>query len=83
MESDKPTRSDMIAIREKKQFPLGQVVITPPAEALLQEAGKTHKEFLDRHAGGDWGDVAGDDWATNDDGINGKRMLHSLDKDCQ
>lgn len=83
MESDKPTWKDMIAIREKKLFSLGQVVITPPAEALLQEAGKTHKEFLDRHAGGDWGEIPPDDWANNDDGINGKGMLHSPDKDCQ
>lgn len=70
----------MIAIREKKQFPLGQVVVTPPAEALLKEAGKTHKEFLDRHAAGDWGEIPPDDWANNDDGINSKGMLHSVYK---
>ncbi|MFC1461669.1 hypothetical protein ACFLQR_04045 [Verrucomicrobiota bacterium] len=70
----------MIAIREKKRFLLGRVVITPPAEALLREAGKSHQEFLDRHAAGDWGDIPGDDWANNDDGIDSKGMLHSAYK---
>ena len=68
----------MIAVREKKQIPLGKVVITPPAEALLREAGKTLKEFLDLHAAGDWGDVPGDDWANNDDAVDNGGMLHSV-----
>ena len=55
----------MIAVRERKSFHLGQVLITPPAEAVLDEAGRTFQEFLDRHASGDWGEIDVDDWNAN------------------
>jgi len=42
----------MIAIPQKKTFPLGQVVITPAAESLLQNTGKTyHLNFASRQFG--------------------------------
>ena len=68
----------MMATKEKKRFPLGKVVITPPAEAVLQEAGKTHKEFLDRHAGGDWGEIDPDDWNGNEDALTSGGQLMSV-----
>ena len=68
----------MIAIREKKSFPLGQVLITPPAEAVLQEAGRTFKEFLDRHATGDWGEIEADDWNGNEEALTSGRRLMSV-----
>ena len=68
----------MIAIREKKSFPLGQVLITPPAEAVLQEAGRTFQEFLDRHASGDWGEIDVDDWNANEDALTSGARLMSV-----
>ena len=68
----------MIAIRETKRFPLGKVLITPPAEAVLQEAGRTLKEFLDRHASGDWGEVDGDDWDGNEESLSSGGRLMSV-----
>lgn len=66
----------MIAIREKRNFPLGQVLITPPAEAVLQEASRTFQEFLDRHAAGDWGDIGTDDWNANEEALTtGSRLM--------
>ena len=67
----------MIAIREKKNIPLGRLVITPPAESLLRKAGKSCQRFLDRHASGDWGDIPSDDWANNDDAVDNGGILHS------
>jgi len=79
----------MIAIREKKSFPLGQVLITPPADlprrspgygtktgVVLQEAGRTFKEFLDRHASGDWGEIDVDEWNANEEALtSGARLI--------
>jgi hypothetical protein len=38
-------------------FSLGQVVATPGALKLLQEAGVNPLRYLSRHALGDWGDL--------------------------
>jgi hypothetical protein len=46
-------------------FPLGQIVATPGALAALQEAGQEAREFLSRHARGDWGHLTDDDWKEN------------------
>lgn len=37
------------------RFEIGTVKLTDKAKAVLADAGKTAKEFLDRHAAGDWG----------------------------
>ena len=57
-------------------FPLGQVVATPGALAVLQKAEQEPREFLDRHVNGDWGDVSEDDKRENEDSIqHGFRMF--------
>ena len=38
-------------------LPLGQVVATPGALKLLEDAGKDPFDYLARHASGDWGDL--------------------------
>jgi hypothetical protein len=48
------------------RFPLGQVMITPAAQALLEQAGVTPQTLLLRHHQGDWGDVCFDDACAND-----------------
>jgi hypothetical protein len=39
------------------RFPLGRVVATPGALAVLEKAEQLSAEFLDRHVNGDWGEV--------------------------
>lgn len=66
----------MIATRTTNSFPLGQVVATRGALAAIREAGQSPTLFVLRHAGGDWGEVSGDDWAMNDEAVeNGDRLL--------
>lgn len=45
---------------------LGQVVITPGALTVLEEAGETELPYLARHHSGDWGEVDHDDWQENE-----------------
>ena len=45
---------------------LGEVVATPGAIEALAEADQGPREFLERHANGDWGEVGSEDWASND-----------------
>ena len=66
----------MIAIRQKKNVPLGRIVSTPAALKVLEDAGQSPAEFLDRHSQGDWGEVDGDDWELNDQALeDGSRIL--------
>jgi hypothetical protein len=47
-------------------FPLGQVVATPGAIALMEAARIDPGEMLRRHQSGDWGDLDEEDWREND-----------------
>lgn len=59
-------------------FPLGQLVATPGALALLDRTGENAVELLQRHQRGDWGDVPPEDAIENDNSIvNGTRILSS------
>ena len=60
-------------------FPAGQIVATPGALALLEEANKTPLEFLYRHLRGDWGDdLCQDDKTENESSLKqGFRLLSS------
>ena len=58
------------------RFPLGQIVATPGALAVLAESGESASVFLNRHNGGDWGDICHDDKNLNDAAIDeGDRLL--------
>ena len=47
-------------------LPAGEIVATPGALALLEQANKTPAQFLSRHLCGDWADALGpDDHAEN------------------
>ena len=48
------------------RFPAGQIVATPGALALLEQAKKSPLEFLSRHLRGDWGDLCQDDKTENE-----------------
>lgn len=47
-------------------FALGRVVATPGALTLLEEAGASPAELLDRHRMGDWGSVPAEDARENE-----------------
>ena len=62
------------------RFAVGRVVGTPGALAALATCGQSPAEFLDRHAGGDWGQVSATDGLLNDDAISaGDRVVSAYD----
>jgi hypothetical protein len=59
-----------------KLFPLGMVVMTPRAAALLVDASIHTREIIERHQSGDWGDLYPEDCTLNNDALkNGARIL--------
>jgi hypothetical protein len=48
------------------KFSLGEIVATPGALAAFEEAGEAPLLYLQRHAGGDWGEVDEDDRKENE-----------------
>jgi len=65
----------MIAKAQPK-FSLGQIVATPGALEVLQKAGQSAAEFLQRHERGEWGDVCPEDRQANDQSLlDGSRIL--------
>lgn len=52
------------------RFPLGDVVATPGALALMKRHGANARDFLSRHQKGDWGDVEQEDTTMNDNAVN-------------
>ena len=60
-------------------FPLGRLVATPGALALLRRAGEDHlTALLERHRSGDWGDVPPEDARENEFSVRyGFRVLSS------
>jgi hypothetical protein len=60
----------------KPKFNLGQVVATPGALRVLEEAGQSPGYFLNRHVAGDWGEVDAHDQQANDEAlVHGERLL--------
>ena len=61
---------------KKALFPLGMVVLTPGADAVLVAAGVIAREIIERHQSGDWGELMPDDCSVNDDAVRyGDRIL--------
>jgi hypothetical protein len=62
----------------KPLFDLGQLVATPGALAVLEKAGQSPGEFLERHRHGDWGEIGEEDRRENQFSIErGLRLLSS------
>lgn len=62
--------------RTRPLFPLGRIVATPGALAVLEENDLNPFEYLGRHQCGDWGSVPPEDWKSNDEAlIHGGRVL--------
>jgi hypothetical protein len=61
-------------------FPLGQLLATPGAIALLNDLGRTPFEFVTRHRSGDWGALDEEDVQANVAALHyGYRLLSSYD----
>ena len=60
------------------RFALGRLVATPGALAALAAAGTSPLPYLQRHAGGDWGDVGADDRRANDRALRHGERLFSV-----
>lgn len=59
-------------------FPLGQLVATPGALALLERLAIQAATLLSRHVRGDWGTLSGSDRQANTEALtNGTRILSS------
>ena len=59
-------------------FPAGQIVATPAALALLEQANQSPLEFLSRHLRGDWGDLCQEDKTENELSLkHGFRLMSS------
>jgi len=57
---------------------LGQIVATPGALSALEESGEQPRDFLRRHACGDWGDLCDEDKKENEFSlVHGFRLLSS------
>lgn len=66
------------------KFPLGTILATPAAVALLRSKGVSPIDLLIRHASGDWGDVCAQDAAANVEAMcKGTRIFsaYQLDQD--
>ena len=58
------------------KFSLGQILATPGALKVIEDAGQTPGFFLERHVQGDWGEVCDEDQQLNDQAlVNGRRLL--------
>jgi hypothetical protein len=61
------------------KFPLGEVVATPAALAAFEESGEELTPYLQRHCGGDWGDVDEHDRNENEFSLkHGFRLLSAF-----
>ena len=68
----------MNAVSSKKTlFPLGMVVMTPGAAALLAESETPSRQIIARHQTGDWGDLPNESKKLNDEAIGQEYRLLS------
>ncbi|CAG4886856.1 hypothetical protein [Paraburkholderia saeva] len=60
----------------RPRFPMRRTLITPAALSMLEQVGLSPVALLDRHCGGDWGELVADDIAENELALlTGKRLL--------
>ena len=65
------------ANHHQPRFRLGMVLITPGAILALAEANQSALALLERHAYGDWGELAPEDWQANEDALQEDTRLFS------
>ena len=62
----------------ENKFSLGTVVGTPGALAACNEAKQEPREFINRHAAGDWGEIDEHDRRENEFGLEHRLRLMSV-----
>jgi len=83
---EQPVTGEYPEALQKPRFLLGQVVATPGALEVLQQAEQDPSEFLARHVVGDWGDLEDEDKQENELSVEqGYRILsaYKLDNDTK
>jgi hypothetical protein len=61
------------------KFPLGRLAATPGALQAMADSGQEPAFFLQRHVGGDWGEVDAEDRRLNDEALkDGSRLLSAF-----
>lgn len=68
------------------KFPPGQIVATPQALTVIEEARQDPMFFLNRHLAGDWGEVDDEDKQANDDALRDGdriRVITEADRSAQ
>ena len=63
---------------EQPLFPLGRLVATPGALALLMRSEQTPLEFVSRHASGDWSECDDHDASENDLSVKARFRIFSF-----
>ncbi len=79
---EQPTTGEDPEAVPKPRFSLGQVVATPGALEVLQQAERDPAEFIARHITGDWGDLEDEDKQENELSVEqGFRILSAYKLD--
>lgn len=74
--NDSSSASSQKAAASLPLYPLGQVLATPSALALLETHQLTALPFVLRHVSGDWGDICAEDRQANADALqHGYRLM--------
>ena len=66
--------------KARPKFLLGQLVATPGALRMLEEAGQSPAFFIEKHQAGDWGEVDAEDQRANDEALANEGRLLSAYK---
>ena len=59
-------------------FPLGRVVATPGALAVMERLGIDPAALISRHVTGDWGAIHPDDRGLNEQALSDGSRIHSV-----
>lgn len=71
-----PFLATVLDLNRLPLFPLGRVLATPGAIALLKETATQPDALLARHVTGDWGELCAEDAQTNRDAlVHGGRLM--------
>lgn len=75
--TDESNSNHALICANRALFPLGQIVATPGALALLQETGHSATALLRRHVTGDFGDLCEEDRLENEYAVSRRLRILS------
>ncbi|APP99937.1 DUF6094 domain-containing protein [Pseudomonas syringae] len=71
------TTSNTAASSQNASIELGRVMVTHSVQSLLQNSSLDVRQYLRRHATGDWGEISNDDWDSNQQALSADGRLFS------